>query len=315
MDFELFVKSLQDKDFNLFKKIKKTNLHNHALLSANQNIFYKHFKRKIPDFIKATNISSFNDFVNINLIDLIRNKKTQFELYELSILTAIESGITIFDMCVDYKTVYKLFDNSISNYVKEIQKLKKKYSKKIILHVDLGISRNSYKKEDYKLIKQLIDTREFNGIDLYGDELSKDIRVFKKIYRYAKKKKLILKAHVGEFGNANSIKRAIKVLKLNMVQHGISIVNNKNVIKYAKKKKVIFNVSITSNILLSRVNDVKNHPIRKMFDSGLIVTINTDDELIFNSSLFNEFVLLYENNIFNCRELYKIIQNGLNIYI
>lgn len=197
-------------------------------------IFYKEFGKRIDTFERALNIQEFNEFVNRNLSVMINDKDKQFKLYELSILTAINDGVSILDICLDYKTVYKLFDNSVENYT---NKLKEKYRLKINLNFDLGISRKSYKKQDNMLIKELIDSRVFNGIDLYGDELSRNIYAFKKIYKYAKIRKLLLKAHVGEFGNAYSIKKAIKVLKLNVVQHGINIIENKKNNEVCKKKK------------------------------------------------------------------------------
>lgn len=81
-----------------------------------------------------------------------------------------------------------------------------------------------------------------------------------------------------------------------------------------QKKKIKFNVCVSSNILMSRVKDIKSHPIRKMYDYGLLVTINTDDELIFGKSLFEEYLILYKNDIFNINELYNILKNGFNNY-
>ena len=101
-------------------------------------------------------------------------------------------------------------------------------------------------------------------------------------------------------------------MKLDVVQHGITVVDDKNIMHYAKKNKIVFNVCISSNLRFNNAINIKNHPIREMFDYGLIVTLNTDDELIFGSSLFNEYLLLYKNNVFNIEELYEIIKNGLN---
>lgn len=314
MNFEVFENSLLQANESLFKKVLKTNTHAHGLLSSNQTNFYKEFGKKIDTFEGALNIKEFNEFVNRNLNVMIKDRNKQFKLYELSILTAINDGVSIFDISLDYKTVYKLFDNSVENYINSLKELKEKYCSKINLNFDLGISRKSYKKQDNLLIKKLIDSGMFNGIDLYGDELSRNISVFKKIYKYAKTKKLLLKAHVGEFGNAHSIKRAIKVLKLNVVHHGISIIENEKIMGYAKRKKIKFNVCVSSNLLMSRVKNIKNHPIRKMYDYGLLVTISTDDELIFSKSLFEEYLLLYKNNIFNIDELYNILENGFDNY-
>ena len=53
------------------------------------------------------------------------------------------------------------------------------------------------------------------------------------------------------------------------------------------------------------------HPVREMFDFGLNITINTDDQLIFENSLFDEYLLLYKNKIFTIEELNLIRINSL----
>lgn len=314
MSFELFNESLINENKNLFDSLKKTNLHAHALLSSNQKNFMNEFHRPIKNCEVLSNYQNFDKCIKDNLSELIANKESQLKLYELSILTAIDDGVSVFDISVDYKSVYRIFDGSICNYINEMKKLKDKYKNKIILNYDLGINREGYMKEHNYLIKKLIESKIFNGIDLIGDELSKSLNNFKKIYKIAKKNNLVLKAHIGEYGDAKSIKKAIKILKLNEIQHGISIVNNEKIMKYAKKKNIIFNVCISSNLVLLNNININNHPIRKMYDYGLKVTINTDDELIFNSSLFSEYLLLYKNEIFNSKELYEILNNGLKLY-
>ena len=313
MNYELFKNALVNEDSELFKSFKKTNLHAHALLSSNQKNFRNEFHRSMSSLNSFNGFQDFNQYIKDNLSDLIANKKTQLKLYELSILTAIEDGVTVLDISVHYKSVYRVFNGSIHNYIKSLKILKEKYKNRIQLNYDLGISRDSYQKNDYFLLKKLIETNLFNGLDLFGNELKKDLKCFKKIYRYAKKNNMILKAHVGEYGDPKSIKRAIKILNLDVVQHGINIVNDTSIMKFAKIRGVIFNVCVTSNIILLKDININNHPIRKMYDYGLKVTINTDDELIFNSSLFNEYLLLFKNNYFNTLELFDIMNNGLKI--
>ena len=315
MNYDLFKKALINEDKDAFDHLDKTNLHAHALLSSNQEKFMNEFHRKMKPYKSFSVHENFNQCIKDNLSDLIANKDTQLKLYELSIMTAIDDGIKIFDISVDYRSVFRVFNGSVNNYIKRMLELKNKYKDKIILNYDIGISRRGYKRKDYYLIKRLIESKIFNGIDLVGDELSRDIKCFKKIYRIAKKHNLVLKAHVGEYGDARSIKRAIKTLKLDVVQHGINIVNDEDVMRYAKKNGITFNVCISSNIILLDNINIKNHPIKKMYDYGLKVTINTDDELMFNSSLFNEYLILYKNKIFSIDELYNIMNNGLMIGI
>lgn len=71
------------------------------------------------------------------------------------------------------------------------------------------------------------------------------------------------------------------------------------------------NICPTSNVMLNRVENLKAHPIRRLYDYGVKVTINSDDILIFGQSVSNEYLSLYENGVFNAHELNKIRKNGL----
>ena len=304
--------ALLNNDKNLFSTIPKADLHTHAVLSSNRTIFYKFFSnKKLKTFIENENINSLSKYIKNNLIDITTTRKGQLKLFECTILTAINDGVTILDTSVDYRLIYEVYNNDVDSYIKDLLGLKNKYKNKIIINFDIGISRNSYQKKHYKLIVQLIRSGIFSGIDIFGDEKSKPIQLFKKIYRIAEKNNLVLKAHVGEFGSAKDIYKAIKILHLTVIQHGISIVENKKIMRYAKKHNISFNICPMSNLKLKRISNIKNHPIKEMFDFGLNVTINTDDQLIFENSLFDEYYLLYKNKIFTIEELNKIRLNSL----
>ncbi|MDK2945845.1 MAG: hypothetical protein PWQ85_617 [Geotoga sp.] len=63
--------------------------------------------------------------------------------------------------------------------------------------------------------------------------------------------------------------------------------------------------------MLSRVENIKNHPIRKLFDNGIKVTVNTDDIIVFQNGVSEEFLLLYSQGVFSAKELDIIRMNGL----
>ena len=81
--------------------------------------------------------------------------------------------------------------------------------------------------------------------------------------------------------------------------------------KFAKRKKIQFNVCPISNVMLQRVSDISQHPIKTMYENGLCITINTDDQLIFENSLFDEYNVLFKNNVLSIDELNEIRNNSL----
>jgi adenosine deaminase len=63
--------------------------------------------------------------------------------------------------------------------------------------------------------------------------------------------------------------------------------------------------------MLGRVESLANHPIRQLYDAGVIVTVNTDDVLIFGKSLSEEYLGLLEAGLFTPAELDQIRLHGL----
>ena len=153
--------------------------------------------------------------------------------------------------------------------------------------------------------------KEFYSIDIYGDELSQPIENFKGIYKKAKSYGIRLKAHVGEWGSAEDIIKAVETLELDEIQHGISASHSQKVINYLLDNKIRLNIVPTSNIMLGRISDFKEHPIKEFYRAGLDVTVNSDDILIFDSDVSKEYLKLYKNKVLTAEELDEIRLNGL----
>jgi len=75
---------------------------------------------------------------------------------------------------------------------------------------------------------------------------------------------------------------------------------------------VRLNVCPTSNVMLGRVDRLETHPIRRLYDAGVEVTVNTDDVLVFGSGVSEEFLSLYQAKVFNADELDGIRRGGLS---
>ena len=95
------------------------------------------------------------------------------------------------------------------------------------------------------------------------------------------------------------------------VQHGIAAADDESVIRFLADHKIRLNITPTSNILLGRVADMSMHPIGKLYRSGVDVTINSDDVLIFDSDVSKEYLRLYESQCLTAEELDNIRKNGL----
>jgi adenosine deaminase len=148
-------------------------------------------------------------------------------------------------------------------------------------------------------------------LDLSGDEFAQPIEVFQPLYRAAKKKGMHLKAHVGEWGTADDVRRAVEVLELDEVQHGIAASESTAVMRFLANQRIRLNICPTSNLMLGRVARLQDHPIRTLFDAGVKVTVNTDDAIVFGAGVSEDFLRLYRAGVFTASELDLIRQWGL----
>ena len=117
---------------------------------------------------------------------------------------------------------------------------------------------------------------------------------FKGIFDHARQRGMKLKAHVGEFGSAEMVRHTVEVLELDEVQHGVNAASSVEVMKWLSRNKIMLNVCPTSNVMLGVAESLGTHPIRKLFDHGVMVSINTDDLMIFGQSVSEEYLNLYE---------------------
>jgi adenosine deaminase len=161
-------------------------------------------------------------------------------------------------------------------------------------------------------LSPFLELGAYKTFDLSGDELGQPIERFVSLYAKANAAGLRLKAHVGEWGTADDVWRAVELLELDEVQHGIAAADSRAVMRFLADNRVRLNICPTSNLLLRRVESLAVHPIRKLFDAGVIVTVNSDDALIFGNGVSEEFLALFRAGVFNAAELDSIRLNGLS---
>lgn len=82
--------------------------------------------------------------------------------------------------------------------------------------------------------------------------------------------------------------------------------------RFLADNNIQLNVCPTSNVLLGRVESLAAHPIRRLYDAGVRVTVNTDDALVFGKSVSEEFLALYQHGVLDAEALDRIRLNSLN---
>lgn len=135
----------------------------------------------------------------------------------------------------------------------------------------------------------------FLGLDLADNEAGSDPRQFQKIFEQAKADGFGITVHAGEASIPEAslnVKNSIDLLGATRIGHGVQIHNDPFVINMVRKQAIPLELCITSNWLTQAIPSITEHPIRKLMDAGVPVTINTDDPGIFGIDLVGEYELL-----------------------
>ena len=307
-----FINALKEENLKVLRSIPKSDLHNHFVLGGNRGYIKEVTGIEIPYYISV--LKSMNDMHNWNsryLGERFNNRDMRKVLIDATFVQANLDGIKILEIGEDVWGLGEFFNNDIEELINTFMESNKKFAPKTELRLQIGLSRHC--SIDYLLgcLDHFWGRKEFYSIDLYGDELAQPIEMFEPIYRKAKDNGLRLKAHVGEWGSADDIKRAVEILDLDEIQHGISAVESDKVIQYLIDNKIRLNITPTSNEKLGRVRSICEHPIKELYRAGVDVTINSDDILIFYSDVSKEYLRLYKNHVLAAEELDKIRINGL----
>lgn len=96
--------------------------------------------------------------------------------------------------------------------------------------------------------------------------------------------------HAGETGGADSIWSALRVANSRRIGHGVRCLEDASLVAYLRQHQIALEVSPTSNVCLNVAPSIAQHPIQKLLDAGLYITLNSDDPPMFNTTLTDEFL-------------------------
>ena len=308
----MFTEALRRGSLETIRKSPKADLHNHFVLGGSRKYLLKQSGRDIQPVMKPLHsMEEMHAWNAANIGDFFDNPDGRRMLIKAAFTQAKEDGVTILEIGEDVWGLGAFFNEHIDELVDAFEMAHKEIAPEIELRLQIGMSRHC--KIDYleDCLSHFWGCKAFYSIDLYGDELAQPIENFIPIYRRAKIEGLRLKAHVGEWGTADDVRRAVECLELDEVQHGIAAAKDASVIRFLADNRIRLNITPSSNYLLGRVKNMKTHPIAKLYRSGIDVTINSDDVLIFDSDVSKEYLRLYQYGCLTAEELDDIRKNGL----
>ncbi len=187
------------------------------------------------------------------------------------------------------------------------------YFDQIEINFIFDIGRDYGPENGMKVLHQMKEVKRFNlvGLGMGGREHLYPPGPFEKVYKKAKELGFQTTVHAGEAAGVESVWNAIKYLDPDRIGHGTTIIKDNNLIKFIRRKQIPIEACPISNIRTGVIKDLRSHPIKRYFDEGLIVFVNTDDPKMFNTSLDEEFKELVNNGIFSKTDIKSLLENAI----
>ena len=190
------------------------------------------------------------------------------------------------------------FDKIHQSFLKGLAKAQKKWPIKTGLICI--VQRNLEMKDAEKVSEFAIENKNtFLALDLADNEDGFEPAKFAKLFNKAKSAGLHITIHSGEAPSPKAgqwVKDSIEILGAERIGHGVQVINFPDVMKLLIEKQIPLEVCPYSNWLTQAFPKLSDHPLKKLKDKGVLVTLNSDDPGMFASTLSDDY-LIAQNEI------------------
>ena len=169
--------------------------------------------------------------------------------------------------------------------------------------------------EQYSPILDLAERygdRGVAAIDLAGDEEAYPLMPHRGMFDAARRKGIRYTIHAGECGSVQSVRDAL-TLKARRIGHGIAIQDDAEVLAWCAKKRIGIEMCPTSNMHTKATAGWRDYPFPLFYRSGILLTINTDNRTVSNTSLTGEFLALEEHYGITMEDVRQLTRNAIEV--
>ena len=184
-------------------------------------------------------------------------------------------------------------------------------SVEVRLVADLG--RNLGPEGAMRALEQVAEVRGSGiiGVGLGGYEPQYAHELFEAVYERARWFGFRTSAHAGETAGRPSVWGAIQALRVDRIGHAVRAIEDPELVRYLAEQRISFELCLTANVRGGLVDSFTSHPVRRYFDLGIPISLNTDDPLFFANSLVDEFAAAQQFHHFTRGEVKSLIVSAI----
>ncbi|MFA5806251.1 MAG: adenosine deaminase [Melioribacteraceae bacterium] len=278
---------------NFINGLPKAELHLHIEGTLEPELMFKVAKRNkieikyksVDELKRAYDFNNLQDFLNLYYegAEVLLTEEDFYEITWLYLEKASSQNVLHCEMFFDPQTHTNRgikFETVINGIHKAMTDAYK----------DLGISaklimcflRDLDEDSAIKTLQEALPHKDkIIAVGLDSAEIGNPPSKFKNVFNMAHQEGFLTVAHAGEEGPADYVWQALEHLNVSRIDHGNNSMDDSNLIDELVKSKMPLTVCPLSNLKLKVVDDLKNHPLKKMIQKNLLVTINSDDPAYF----------------------------------
>jgi adenosine deaminase len=144
-----------------------------------------------------------------------------------------------------------------------------------------------------KLVERFKGTR-VAALDIAGDEAGFPLDAHIPAFQYAIQNGIARTAHAGEGSGAESVWKTLNLLRPSRIGHGVRSIEDPALIAHLRKEHIHLEVCPTSNLQTNIYDSYADHPINRLYDAGLSLSVNTDARTITDITLAQEYEKLHQ---------------------
>ncbi len=152
---------------------------------------------------------------------------------------------------------------------------------------------------------------QFVGVGLDSSEAGHPPLKFERVFAHARRLGLLAVAHAGEEGPPDYVWQALKLLKVQRIDHGVRALEDAALVAHLVATRMPLTVCPVSNVMLRVVPNLAAHPLKRMLNAGLMVTINSDDPAYFGGYLGEQFAQTIQALDLSAQDIKTLAANSI----
>ena len=304
------------------KKIPKAELHLHIEGTFEPELMFEIAQRNkveipyqsVEEVKKAYQFSCLQDFLDIYYAgaSVLLYEKDFYDLTMAYFKHCAEENVVHTEIMFDPQTHTKRgvsFETVINGIQKAREDAKEKYEISSLLI--MSYLRHLSEEDAFETLEQSLPYKHLiKAVGLDSSEKGNPPSKFQKVFEASVKEGYVPVAHAGEEGPAEYIWEALDLLKIARIDHGNNCLTDEVLVKRLVDDKIALTVCPLSNLELKVVDDLKDHPLKKMLNLGLKATVNSDDPAYFGGYMNANFLQTAEALDLTKEDVKTLVKNS-----